>query len=249
MATRWRPQISMPLLLVRGMDTYVELEVWGPTGIQEPTSGTISLYDGKGTAIVSTQALSVSSTTRRVYTTILAASLPATLDYSDTWRASWALSLAGESATFHQDAQLIARPWYPSLTLNQLTAASPKLRTIYDLDDPEDAQELDDVLQNAIEDTQLRLVGSGRRPWLIFDAWRINAYLTETVLGRIYRSLLLDGDPANFTAHDRLATKHEEAAELAWGAMNFKYDEEQTGKGDDATRAKGPPTVRLGITR
>ena len=78
MATRWRPRIDMPFLFVRGSDSYVELEVWGPSGIQEPTSGTLTVYDSDDTVIVNAQALSVDTTTKRAYTTVLAASLPST---------------------------------------------------------------------------------------------------------------------------------------------------------------------------
>lgn len=249
MATRWRPRIDMPLLLVRGSDSYVEFEVWGPGGIQEPASGSLTIYDGNDAVIVNAQAVSVDSTTKRAYTTILAASLPSTLGFSDSWRAAWALSLAGESVTFHQDAQLIQRAWRPTVTPGTLFSASPKLGVCYDVNNPDEVKALDDVLQGVIEATQGRLVGAGRRPWLIFDPWRINAYVVQATLGRIYRDLLFDGDPANYTAHDKLATHHEEAAESAWAGMNFKYDLAESGKGGDATQKAGPPTITFGMTR
>lgn len=249
MATRWRPRIDMPLLLVRGADSYVELEVWSPSGIQEPTSGTLSIYSSDDTVIVNAQAISVDATTKRAYTTILAASLPSTLEFSDGWRAAWALSLAGESATFHQDAQLIQRPWRPTVTQGTILSASPKLAASYNPSNVEDNEALDAVLQSAIEETQGRLVGAGRRPWLIFDPWRVNAYVVQLTLGRIFRSHLFDGEPANFSAHDKLATHHEEAAESAWTGMNFRYDIAETGKGGDAVQKAGPPSIRLGMTR
>ena len=249
MATRWRPRIDMPFLFVRGSDSYVELEVWGPSGIQEPTSGTLTVYDSDDTVIVNAQALSVDTTTKRAYTTVLAASLPSTLEFSDSWRAAVALSLAGESATFHVDAQLIQRPWRPTVTQGTLLAAAPKLAAVYDPDNEEDNKALDAVIQSVIEETQGRLVGAGRRPWLIFDPWRINAYVVQTCLGRIFRGHLFDGDPSNFAAHDKLATHHEESAESAWTGMNFRYDAGQTGKGGDAVNKAGPPTIRLGMTR
>lgn len=249
MATRWRPQITMPVLLTRGVDSYVELEVWGPDGLQQPTSGTLSVYDEDDALVVDAQAISVDTTTKRAYTTVLAASLPSTLDFSDSWRAAWVLSLAGESATVHQDAQLIQRPWRATITPRQVVDASPQLRSSFDLSLPADVNLLDGIIQSAVESAQGRLVGAGRRPWLIFDPWRLNAYVVQVVLARVYRSHLFDGDPANFAAHDKLATHHEEAAESAWAGMNFRYDDAQTGAGGDVKQAAGPATIRVGMTR
>ena len=36
---------------------------------------------------------------------------------------------------------------------------------------------------------------------------------------------------------------------LAWGGMNFRYDNAQTGKGGDTSSRSGPATIRIGITR
>ena len=248
MATRWTPRIRAPLLFVRGQDSYVELpEVWSASGVQEPTSGTLTVYDDDDTVIVNAAALTVAD--GRASCTVAAATLPATLELSDAWRASWAISLGGESATFHQDAQLIRRPWRATVTQGDVLSASPQLRNSYDPSNPDDNAALDEVVQAAIEDAQGRLVGNGMRPWLIFDPWRLNRYVVEVVLGRIFRSHLFDQDPANFAALDKLATHHEDAAESAWGAMNFRYDALETGAGGEQVQARGPASIRIGITR
>lgn len=249
MATRWTPRIRAPLLFVRGADSYVELEVWGPNGIQEPTSGTLTVYDEDDTVIVNAQAISVDITTKRAYTTVLAASLPSTLEFSASWRAVWTMSLAGESASIHQDAQLIRRPWRATVTQGDLLAASPQLRNSYDPNNVEDNKALAEILYSVTEETQGRLVGAGSRPWLIFDPWRINSYVIQAALGRIFRSHLFDQDPGNFTALDKLATSHEDAAESAWAGMNFRYDKAETGKGGDQEQKQGPAVIRFGITR
>ena len=249
MAIRWTPRIRAPLLFVRGADSYVELEVWGPDGIQEPTSGTLTVYDADDTVIVNAQAVSVDTNTKRAYTTVAAASLPSTLEFSDSWRVVWAMSLAGESASFHQDAQLIRRPWRASVTQGDLLSASPQLRNSYNSENVDDNRALADILYAVVEETQGRLVGAGSRPWLIFDVWRINSYVIQAALARIFRSHLFDQDPSNFTALDKLATSHEDAAETAWAGMNFRYDKAETGKGGEQEQKQGPATIRLGITR
>lgn len=247
MATRWTPRIRAPLLFVRGQDSYVELEVWSSSGRQAPTSGTLTVYDGDDTVIINAQAITEAD--GKATCTVLAASLPATLELSDSWRAAWALSLGGESATFHQDAQLIRRPWRHTVTQGDLLAASPQLRNSYNPDEPDDNAALAEIIQAAVEDTQARLVGNGMRPWLIFDPWRLNRYVVDVALGRIFRSHLFDQDPANFTALDKLAQRHEESAETAWAGMNFRYDVLETGKAAEQAPARGPAVIRLGITR
>lgn len=247
MATRWTPRIRAPLLFVRGADSYVELEVWSASGRQEPTSGTLTVYDGDDTVIINAQAVVVSG--GKATATVLAASLPATLELSDSWRAAWALSIGGESATFHQDAQLIRRPWRASVTPGDVLSASPQLRNSYDPNNSDDNEAMSEIIQAAVEDAQARLVGNGMRPWLIFDPWRLNRYVIEVVLGRIFRSHLFDQDPANFAALDKLAQRHEDAAESAWGSMNFRYDVLESGKAAEQAPARGPAVIRLGITR
>lgn len=249
MATRWRPRVRGPALLVRGMDSYVELEVWGPSGLQEPASGTITVYAGDDTVIVNAQAVVVDSSSKRATATILAASLPSTLELSDRWRVAWSLSLAGESATFYQDAQLIRRPWFPTVVQDDILSASPQLRNSYSTDSVDDNEALELIINAVTEDTQTKLVSNGSRPWLIFDPWKLNAYVVQVCLARIFRSHLFDNESANFASLDKLATTHEEAAEVLWSGMNFRYDKLETGKGNDQVEKQGPSVVRLGITR
>lgn len=247
MATNWTPRIRCPLLFVRGQDSYVELEVWYSGGRQEPASGTLTVYDDDDTVIVNAQAIVVSG--GKATCTVLAATLPTTLELSENWRAVWALSLGGESASFHQDAQLIRRPWRATVTQGDVLSASPQLRNSYNPDSTDDNEALEEVIRAVVEDVQARLVGNGMRPWLIFDQWRVNRYTVEVVLGRLFRSHMFDQDPANLAMLDKLATHHEEAAELAWGALNFKYDIMETGVAGDVVQRKGPATIRIGITR
>lgn len=241
------PRFRAPLILARAQDNAVSLEVWGPTGRQEPTSGTLSIYDADDTVIVNAAAITVSG--GKATYTVLAASVPATLELSDSWRAVWSLSIGGNTEVFHQDAQLVRRAWRPSVTALDLFTASPQLRNSYNPDTTEDNQALYDILMAAIEDTQARLVENGMRPWLIFEQWRLNRYVVQLTLGRIYRSHLFDQASENTTQLDTLATHHEEDAEKAWDGMNFRYDSLETGKGSDMGQRKAPATIRIGITR
>lgn len=248
MAT-WTPRIRGPLILIRGRDTYADLEVWNAGGVQEPTSGTITIYDANDAVIVDAQALSVNTTTRRAYTTIAAAALPGSLDLSDSWRAEWSILLAGETVKVHQDAQIVRRPWLPSVTPADLTAACPQLANSYDLTSADDCEALATVIEAATFDVQALVCAEGRRPWLIFDAWKLNRFTVLTVLGRVFRGATFDQESANAAAVDALATKYEDAAGNAWAAMSFKYDAAETGKGGDQAQKAGSPAIRIGITR
>lgn len=244
----WTPRFRAPLLLVRGRDTYVELEVWGPSGLQPASAGTITIYNEEDAVIVNGQALSQDADGAS-YTTITASVLPSTLPLSQFWRAEWVLTLAGQSEVFHQDAQLIRRAWSPSVCADDLLAASPQLGNSFNTDKSADNAALAKVIQGAAYDLQVALVSAGKRPWLILEPWKLNAYLVQAALGRVYRSHLFDQDPANAAALDMLATHHEDAAEQLWGAMGFRYDAEETGLPASSTTRSGPPVIRLGVTR
>lgn len=248
MAT-YTPRIRAPLLLVRGSDTRVELEVWSESGLAEPASGTLTVYDDQDAVVVSAQALSVDATTKRAYCTVPAASLPSTLEFSDAWRASWAVSVGGTSEVFHQDAQLIRRPWRPSVTQQDLIDACPQLANSYDPDDQDDCRALARLIRAAVEDVQAKMCSDGHRPWLVFDPWRLNRYAVLTALGRVFRSHLFDQDSSNFAALDKLAQTYEEQAATEWAGMNFRYDDAQTGKGGDQSERQAPAVIRIGITR
>lgn len=245
----WTPRIRGPLILIRGRDTLADLEVWNENGVQEPTGGTLTIYDATDTVIVNAQALSVNTSTRRAYTTVDAMSLPASLSLSDSWRAEWSITLAGETIEVHQDAQLVRRPWRPSVTPADLAAACPQLANSYDLGDPDDCSALSTIIDAACQDIQAKICSEGRRPWLIFDAWKLNRFTVLTVLGRVFRSLMFDQDAANVAAVEAMATAYEGEAVNAWAAMSFKYDDAETGKGGDQAQKAGTPAIRIGITR
>ncbi len=245
----YTPRIRAPLLFIRGADTRVELEVWSESGLVAPASGTLTVYNDQDAVIVSGQSLSVDATTKRAYCTVLAASLPSTLEFSDAWRASWAISIGGTAEVFHQDAQLIRRPWRPSVTQQDLIDACPQLAQSYDADNQDDCRALARLIRAAVEDTQAAMCSEGHRPWLVFDAWKLNRYAVLTALGRVFRSHLFDQDAANFSALDKLAQTYEDQAGTEWGKMNFRYDDAETGKGADQAQRQAPAVVRIGITR
>lgn len=245
----YTPRIRAPLLLVRGSDTRVEIEVWSESGLVEPASGTLTVYDDQDTVVVSGQALSVDADTKRAYCTVPAASLPSTLDLSDAWRASWSVSVGGTSESFHQDAQLIRRPWRPSVTQQDLIDACPQLGNSYDPDDQDDCRALARLIRAAVEDTQALMCSDGHRPWLVFDGWKLNRYAVLTSLSRVFRSHLFDQDASNFAALDKLAQTYEDQAGVEWAKMNFRYDNAQTGKGADQSERQAPAVIRIGVTR
>lgn len=247
--TRWTARFRGPAILVRGQDSVLSVELWGKSGIQEPDSGTITVYDSEDTVIVSAQAVTIDTDDHVVTATIDAGDLPSTLSFSDAWRVEWSFTIGSETVTFYQDAQLVRRRWTSSVVPDDLIRTAPQLSNAYDPDDPNDNEALEKIIRQASEDTQARLAGNGSRPSLIFDAWKLNSYTICVCLGRIFRAHEFDSDPANLSMLESLAAHFEEAAETAWAQMNFRYDSAETGKGGDQEQKRGPGIIRLGITR
>lgn len=246
---QFRPRFRAPALLVRGEDSPIEIEVWNSVGVQEPTSGSVTIVDASGAVIVSDQALTVDTDTKRAGTVIDSTDLPSTLSFSDRWRVTWTMVLAGETVKFKQDAQLILNAWYPTVTPADLMNASPTLGSAFDLDNPDDVEALSKYIQSAVELAQGRLVSNGKRAWLIFDPWRLNEYVTNVTLGRIYRSNLFDTEPSTVAAIEKLAIHHEGLAASSWAEMGFTYDASQAGLGESVKPAQGPAPIRIGRTR
>lgn len=243
----YQARIRAPLLLVRGRNTSVSLEVWSGAGLAEPTSGTLTVYDADDEVIVNAQALTI--TNRVGGTTVSAASIPSTLSLSSDWRAEWDFTISGGSYLFHQSAQLVRRPWIPSVVQADLLAACPQMSNEYDLNSPIDCENLATIIQAVAEDVQAKLCMDGRRPQLIVEGHHLNRYLVLEALGRIFRAHLFDQESSNVEGLKTLAAQYESQASEAWDGLNFRYDSSESGKGGDAQQVSAPATVRFGVTR
>ena len=114
-------RIPFPEYLERGRDQLVKLEVYRAGSLQAPGSGTFSLFDPDGVAVVDAQAITVASS--RAQYTIPASAIPTTTPVGEGWQEEWILtSPGGVTRTFRRYAAVVLRALFPVVTDADLLA-------------------------------------------------------------------------------------------------------------------------------
>ena len=217
---RWR----QPAYIERARDTFLEIEVYDDGSISAPSSGTISVYNAAGTAVVDAQSVTIASS--KANYTITAATV-ASESFGDDWRVEWTLVM-GDTNTylFRQDAALVRVRLAPVIADADLTARYPDLGSYLD----SSLTSWEGFILEAWWDVVGRLESMGRRPYLIVSPEALRPVHLHTTLGLICRSLAGSGDPDN--KWHFLADMHERKAEEAWATTTLKYDSDDDGDGE-----------------
>lgn len=243
----YRPRYALPLLLVRARSATLRMEVWDDSARAEPSSGTFTLLDESGSELVSAAA---TTQTGGVATySLSAATVPATLAYSDAWLARWVLTYSGQVETFEQPTCLVRADWRSPITPGDLVSRHGEFARGEPLDPQQDGGEV--TLGTWIEEASVglftRLWTDGRRPWLIIDPWAAREHLISRALAVAFRySSTFVEDVSTLLRH---ADAYDKAAEDAYGRLQFRYDASETGKPADAPRVSGPSVYLLSGNR
>jgi len=215
-------RIPFPEYLERGRDQLVKLEVYRAGSLQAPASGTFSLFDPDGVAVVDAQAITVASSVATY--TISASLLPNTTPVGEAWQAEWVLTFAdGVTRTFRRSAALVLRALFPVVTDIDLLACYS------DLDDlrPADRTSYQEYIDEAWRRVIGRLVARGKFPYLVLDPWSLREYTLETTLALVFADF---GSSVGEGRYVELAEMHKRTAAAAWRNLNFIYDEDHDGR-------------------
>jgi len=215
-------RIPFPEYLERNREQVVKLEVYRAGAIQAPGSGTFSLFDPGGVAIVDAEAISV--VTSRAQYTIPAAVLPLTTPVGEGWQEEWVLtSPGGVTRTFRRSCAVVLRALFPVISDVDLLACYT------DLDDlrPADQTSYQGYIDEAWRRVIGRLVARGRFPYLVLDPWSLREYTLETTLALVFADF---GSSVGEGRYVELAEMHKRTAAAAWRNLNFIYDEDHDGK-------------------
>lgn len=235
--TQFTFQVERPDFIERNRTQVVELKVFRNGALVAPSSGTFSLFDSNNDAVVDAVAVSVVGNVAQ--STILAATLPETLDLNDGWREEWSLVLDGVTYPARRDASLVLRTLHIAITLQDLERRHNDLRDLLPDTDP--------FAQGYIEEAFTVIIGRiitrGNRPYLILEPWAIreaHILLTLSYAFTDMQTTIGEGD------YRQMALDRKKEFEEAWAMINFKYDFDQDGADDrDDERRSAEPVVFL----
>ncbi len=202
-----------------------------------PSSGTVSIYDAAGTALVSAAAATI---TGSVATYSLLAATVANSSRGDGWRIEWALTISAVVHTFRTDASLVLRALYPCWTEADLyrlqsslnPAGSDKIHSETDFSDKIDA---------AFSEMERWLISKGNRPNLIISPTSLYDWGVNLTLALIYE----DYTTRLNAAYLEMAKLYRERAIESRGVITFAYDEGDSGSRSKLARRPAQPTVWL----
>jgi hypothetical protein len=224
--TLYTARIAYPDMLERARAQTVSLEIYRSGALVAPGSGTFSLYDPAGTALVSAAAVTVTSSIATY--PLLAASIPATLGLGRGYRESWALVLGGVSRTYHRDAALVMHAAYPVITDLDLTGLYS------DLD--RQLASGTTTFQPKIDEAWKRLVGRLEQLGVLLEYVITSWSLREAHLEMTFHLICADFFRAQGARWGELAAQHKTAFDLALRNMKFVKGTGANGQADSDDR-------------
>ena len=219
----------------RGRAQTIKCPVYRDGALAVPASGTVSVFNAAGAAVVGAQAVTVASSVAE-YTLSAGSTTGESLGLG--WRIEWTLALPDSvSHVFRVDAGLVRRRLYPVISDVDLK------RRHSDLDDlrSADASSYQDFLDEAWQDLIDRLSARGSLPFLIMEPGalrRCHLFHTLQLIFLDFSSSAGDGRYLD------LAEQYRKEFEDAWGQLRFSYDYDHDGEADkDGQEKKSPHAV------
>ena len=212
-------------LIEQGRDQTIRCYPYRGGSAATPVSGSVSVYDSGGTAIVDAQAVTVLGDVA-IYTIFAAATSSLTL--SEGWRVEWSLLMPDTTTRVHRvDAQLVRTRLYPPVAHADLYR---KLRSLDPSgDNPLTARaDYTDELDEAWIEIEDRLVSKGRRPWLVMSPSSFRRVTLNLWVANVLDNLATRLNPA----YTQLAESWRDRYEAAWGELTFQYDADDDGIAD-----------------
>jgi hypothetical protein len=236
--TAYQVRWLQPAYIERARDTFLEIEVFDDGALAAPSSGTISVYNAVGTAVVDAQAVTVAAS--KANYTITAATVAAE-SFGASWRVEWSLVMPdGATYVFRQNGALVRVRLHPVIADADLTARHSDLSTYLPASN---TTGWEDWIAEAWREVTARLEAQGKRPDLIMSPEALRPVHLFTTLEIICRSLGGTGDSDN--RWNRLSEVYGEEKRQAWSSLKFIYDDDNSGAEPSSSRTSGTSTLWL----
>jgi len=216
-------------LLERGRDNPIRCRVYsGASALAAPTSGTVSVYDATGTALVSAEAVTV---TNSIATYSIASATITSSTFGAGWRVEWTLVLAGVTHVFRNDAMLCRRILYNPVTEADLARRHHDLSNLRE----SSRSSYEDEIDEAWVETQNDLIRRGNRPQLIMSPSALRDHVLQRTLALIYTGFWHGTGEERYLT---IAAAHDEKAKNAWTELSFVYDADEDGEDESGGDAR-----------
>ena len=240
------PRIRLHEVLERGKAATTTLDVY-QDGVQSiPVSGTFTLLDEAGTAVIGPVAAAVAGGGTVSYS-IPAISLPATLAYGDAYLIEWNLTdAAGTVYTFRRPCALAKSRLYPVISDIDLTTHYSDLNSIR----PSSLTTWQNYIDEAYIELIHRLRAEGNFEYLIISNQNLRSPHLDYTFYLIWKDM--DSSGLGEGRYLQLAELHRKNFESGFKRLKFRYDRDQDGAADDpvgmrAAKAQiftsAPPTI------
>lgn len=231
---------ELPIFIERAKTQTIDAPLYEDGALVAPSSGTVSILDESGNAIVEDAAVTVTGDIATYQ--ITSATVPATLTLSDSWQVVWSLVVSSVTYEFQQDAHLVRRNLYPVITDATLqTGRHSDLSSLY----PSGVTTWQEYREAAFTEIQQRLLSQGKRPYLVLSPWSLAPAHIALSLAYIFRDLstMVQTDGR----YHRLAEDYQDQYEKLWGELEFVYDYDEDGQksGDSEESAAAESVVYL----
>ena len=227
-----------PDLIVRGVNHTIYAPIYLSAALVAPTAAAaVSVYDASNTAIVDNQTATVTGSIAQ-YT--ISGATTTSLTLSERWRVEWSLPISGgPTLTPRNDAALVRNGLWPVISDVDIYRRMPSLDPSGSAPIHADTN-LQDQIDEAWTEIQLRLIAKGNRPNLIMEPSALREVHILLALALKFDDLASRLD----TAYRDEADRYRERFEAAWDGLNPRYDVTDSGEADTRRRAV-QPTVWL----
>lgn len=227
MATQYAIALTGPHVIEIGVTSSIEALVYSGASAVTPTSGTVSVFDESGTAIVDAQ-----STTG---TYSVADSVTAALSGSSRYRALWSLTLSGGTVLRAPNRVILTKYILRNPVSNATLLAQQPTWNAY----PAGKTSWQDQLDAVWADTLNRLLDEGRNPHEIRNPYGLVPYVRCATLAVVAATRATYVDDLQGMADKQAA--YEKCAEAAWA--NLRLDRDTDGDGDVDEEGQPAETV------
>lgn len=235
---RYTVRQDLPYLLEVGRAVTLTCPVYASGALVAPTSGTVSVYNDTGTAVVDAASVTVSGSIAE-YTVL--GSTTTDLDPSAGWRVEWLLTLTGGDVIAPRStAYLVRRRLYPTISDADVAKRVPALATSRGAARPTTLTTYQGLIEEADTEVQRRLIAAGRRPWQVVDAWALRECWLTLTIALIYDSLVAVAGPDD--PYSERAAHFRALFEAAWTAATVQLDWDEDGTVDNSSRTAVRPS-------
>jgi hypothetical protein len=204
--------------------------------LQEPTSGTVSLYKPDATTVFSAQSSPPTSGVARF--TVTTAHL-ASLTRSEGYALEWALTMPDDAVhTFRVAAAVVRRKLYAPISDRDLYRVQSTLNPNHTACITDKAS-YQDVIEEAWRQISQRLQRRGTRPQLMASPPDVRDVVLHLTLALIFEDL---GSRPNGETYWQKGETYRTRYESAWSDLQVMLDRDEDGAPDDGGKRK--PVVR-----